>query len=204
VVESAPGHPGLAAAALPWASAAEFERQISSLAYVAPFAAITRDGGAGRVRPTRRGGVRIDYRLDDEGRATIRHALVAMARLARAAGAEEVGAAATPAPRVEGDELRSQPGFDRFLEQLGSIDTGPNRLSLFSAHQMGTARAGVDPRRHACDPGGRVRRSSREGDVVGGLYVGDGSLFPTGIGVNPMLTVMALARRVARTVLAES
>ena len=31
----------------------------------------------------------------------------------------------------------------------------------------------------------------------------DSSLFPTGLGVNPMLTVMALARRVARTVLAE-
>ena len=39
--------------------------------------------------------------------------------------------------------------------------------------------------------------------VIGGLYVADTSLFPTGLGVNPMLTVMALARRVARTVQAE-
>jgi choline dehydrogenase-like flavoprotein len=39
--------------------------------------------------------------------------------------------------------------------------------------------------------------------VIGGLYVADASLFPTAIGVNPMLTVMALARRVARTVVAE-
>jgi choline dehydrogenase-like flavoprotein len=38
---------------------------------------------------------------------------------------------------------------------------------------------------------------------VPGLYVGDGSLFPTGLGVNPMITVMALARRVARTVAGE-
>ena len=38
---------------------------------------------------------------------------------------------------------------------------------------------------------------------MAGLYVADASLFPTGLGVNPMLTVMALARRVARTVLAE-
>jgi choline dehydrogenase-like flavoprotein len=35
------------------------------------------------------------------------------------------------------------------------------------------------------------------------LYVADGSLFPTGIGINPMVTIMALARRVARTVASE-
>jgi choline dehydrogenase-like flavoprotein len=34
--------------------------------------------------------------------------------------------------------------------------------------------------------------------------VADGSLFPTGIGVNPQITIMALARRVARTVAAEA
>ena len=39
--------------------------------------------------------------------------------------------------------------------------------------------------------------------MIGGLYVADTSLFPTALGVNPMLTVMALARRLARTVLAE-
>jgi choline dehydrogenase-like flavoprotein len=54
---------------------------------------------------------------------------------------------------------------------------------------------------HACDPDGRVR--TRAGASVAGLYVGDGSLFPTGIGVNPMITIMALARRVARTVVGE-
>jgi len=54
---------------------------------------------------------------------------------------------------------------------------------------------------HPCDPDGRVR--IRGGRVIPGLYVCDGSLFPTGIGVNPMITIMALARRVARTVEAE-
>jgi choline dehydrogenase-like flavoprotein len=65
---------------------------------------------------------------------------------------------------------------------------------------------GADPRLHVCDPQGRVRSASGgrvDDQVVGGLYVADGSLFPSAIGVNPMITIMTLARQVARTVLAE-
>ena len=69
---------------------------------------------------------------------------------------------------------------------------------------MGSVRMGADPRTHPCDPWGRVRAAAAATSVVRGLYVGDGSLFPTGIGVNPMITIMALARRVARVILAET
>jgi choline dehydrogenase-like flavoprotein len=67
---------------------------------------------------------------------------------------------------------------------------------------MGSASAGEDPVTSACDPWGRVRADTA-GTVVRGLYVGDGSLFPTAIAVNPQVTIMALAERVARTVIAE-
>jgi choline dehydrogenase-like flavoprotein len=202
VIESAPGHPGLGGAATAWESGAQFLDRAAALPRLAPFIAIVRDGGAGTVRPTRQGGVRVDYRLDAEGRATVRHALDRMCRLARAAGAEWVTVPSSPERRLEVAGLRDEAAFERFVADLGRLDLGPNRIGLFSAHQMGSARAGVDPRRHACDPGGRVRSGVR-GDLVPGLYVGDGSLFPTGLGVNPMLTVMVLARGVARSILAD-
>ncbi len=176
--------------------------------YVAPFIAITRDGGTGRVRATPAGGARIDYRVDRVGVTTMRHGLVTMARIARAAGARELVAAGTPAAwhRVADHPDGAEPrAFEAFMARLGRFDFGPNRGSVFSAHQMGTARFGVDPKTHPCDPHGRVRAddSGRGDALIPGLYVADTSLFPTALGLNPMLTTMALARRVSRTVLAE-
>jgi choline dehydrogenase-like flavoprotein len=133
-----------------------------------------------------------------------------MARIARAAGAAEIVAVGTPAEwhRSTGLGVADEAAaFNRFVGELRRFDFGPNRGSVFSAHQMGTARFGADPRTHACDPAGHVRSGVGSGGrdaLVTGLYVADTSLFPTGLGVNPMLTAMALARRVSRTVLAEA
>ena len=207
VIESAPGHPGLLALALPWEGIDEHALAMRDARYLAPLIAVTRDGGAGRVSLTRAGRVRVDYRLDPTGVATLRHAAVRMARLARAAGAGEIVVAATPGIRFT--PVRSSPETDaaaygRFEARIAHMDFRPNRGSVFSAHQMGTVRMGASPGEHPCDPNGRVRSRGRRERLVAGLYVADASLFPTAIGVNPMLTVMALARRVARTVLAES
>jgi choline dehydrogenase-like flavoprotein len=203
VIESAPGHPGLIALALPWQGTDAHAELLGRIRHVAPLIGVTRDGGEGRVRLIRSGGVRIDYRLDARGIATLRHALVSMAGLTRAAGAQRILAVGTP-PRWHGgthsgpeSEARS---FAVFEDALRSFDFAPNRGSVFSAHQMGSVRMGASID-HPCDPDGRVR--VRGGAIVPGLYVGDGSLFPTAIGVNPMITIMALARRVARTVEAE-
>jgi choline dehydrogenase-like flavoprotein len=204
VIESAPGHPGLIALALPWEGTEHHASLLGRIRHVAPLIGITRDGGEGRVRPTRAGHVRVDYRLDASGVATLRHALVSMAGMARAAGARAIVAVGTP-PAWHGrdgfaasDESRA---FAVFEDSLRSFDFAPNRGGVFSAHQMGSVRMGADPRGHPCDPDARVR--GRGGAPIPGLYVADGSLFPTGIGVNPMITILALARRVSRTVLAE-
>jgi choline dehydrogenase-like flavoprotein len=201
VIESAPGHPGLLALALPWDGAADHAGLMTGSRFLAPLVAVTRDGGEGRTSLTRAGRVRIDYRLDASGVATLRHALGSMARLARAAGAVEVVAAATPIVRHDTRGAAEATRFDAFLSRLAAMDFGPNRGTVFSAHQMGTLRMGADAGDHAADPGGRVR--GPDGGVIPGLYVADTSTFPTGIGVNPMLAVMTMAKRVARTVRAE-
>jgi choline dehydrogenase-like flavoprotein len=135
----------------------------------------------------------------------MRHALATEARLARAAGANEILALGSPGAFFDARAHGSKAGraFEGFVDRLAAFDFGPNRGTVFSAHQMGSLRMGASPPDHAADERGRVRRDVG-GQVVPGLYVADTSTFPTGLGVNPMLSVMAMARRVARTVLAEA
>jgi long-chain-alcohol oxidase len=63
---------------------------------------------------------------------------------------------------------------------------GPARLSLFSFHQMRTARMGGSANDSACDPEGQVRG-------VRNAVVCDASTFPTASGVNPMVMIEAIA-----------
>jgi choline dehydrogenase-like flavoprotein len=204
VIESAPGHPGLVALAVPWEGATEHAALMSDVRHLGAVLAVTRDGGEGRTTLTKAGRVRIDYALDDTGIATLRHALVSTARIARAGGAVDIMAAGTRPAWFRGAADAGEGAFDAYLQRLAAFDFSPNRGTVFSAHQMGSARMGADPRGHVCDPAGRVRVGERNDAVVRGLYVSDTSLFPTGLGVNPMLTAMALARRVSRTVLSEA
>jgi choline dehydrogenase-like flavoprotein len=62
-------------------------------------------------------------------------------------------------------------------------------------HPLGTARMAADPARGVLDGDGRVHGAQ-------GVYVCDGSAVPTALGVNPQLTIMALATRLADHLLA--
>jgi choline dehydrogenase-like flavoprotein len=61
---------------------------------------------------------------------------------------------------------------------------------LVSTHVQGTCRMGDDPARSVVDRNGETHEARR-------LYVGDGSVVPRTLSVNPSLTIMALATRLA-------
>lgn len=213
-IESIPGHLGLMAVAMPWRSSAEFRALMQQARFVAPVIAITRDAGWGTVRQTRRGRARIEYRLTPAGVTTLRAGLAAAAEIARAGGAGAILAPgepsawfARPGSGVPGVDLPADASdWGVFRRRLEAFDYGLNRGVVLSAHQLGSARMGADAADHPVDPDGHVRAAPSTGGrdrAIRGLYVADGSLFPTGLGVNPMVTIMLLARRVGRTVLAE-
>ena len=179
-IQCPPLHPALGAVALPGFGEAHaaLMRRFASLS---SFLALTRDGAdpvasSGGVHVDRRGRTRLRYALTAADAATVREGVVAAARLQLAAGAREA------------ITLHADPVIVRSERDLAAIRTrslAANRVALFSAHVNGTCRIGTDPRTSGCTPTGE-----RHG--VPGLYVLDGSLLPTGVGVNPQETIMAL------------
>ncbi len=75
------------------------------------------------------------------------------------------------------------------LRGLEDIVRRPDDLDLFTVHLMGTARMGTKPRESVVDLNGELWD-------LPGCHVSDASLFPTAIGVNPQVTIMALAIRI--------
>jgi choline dehydrogenase-like flavoprotein len=63
-------------------------------------------------------------------------------------------------------------------------------LPLMAVHPLGTARAGADPAASVVDGSGRVHG-------VSGVHVLDEAMVPSALGVNPQITIMALATRAA-------
>jgi choline dehydrogenase-like flavoprotein len=94
-------------------------------------------------------------------------------------------------------ELRWKQGddFDAFLAEVEAASYEPNDVACFTAHQMGSCRMGVDPQTSVADGRGELHDTK-------GVWIGDGSAFPTAPGVNPMVSIMSLAHRTAEQMLA--
>ncbi len=184
-IECAPAHPGVLASGYPWWGSASYVDRIRHAAHTAPFLGIVRDRTPGRVEVDRDGAPRMRYFPAAAERRLLVRAMVEVARIHHAAGARRLVTLYTPPLELDGRD-----GLDAFTAEIERRGISPNRLVLFSAHQMGTCRIGTSARDSVADPNGQVWG-------VRGLYVTDASAFPSASGVNPMLSIMAIARRTA-------
>jgi choline dehydrogenase-like flavoprotein len=184
-IECAPHHPSLAAVAASGFGAGHreimrrFRRTTNLIVLVRDGSDL--DASNGSVTLSRSGRPRIAYRVGPRDRENLVAGVGAAARLLLAAGVPGVRTLHT-----RGGELRDE----RDLAALRERAWGPHDLTVFSAHVNGTCRMGTDPRTSGADPSGQ-----RHG--LRGLYVADGSLLPTGLGVNPQATIMAMATMIA-------
>ena len=80
-----------------------------------------------------------------------------------------------------------------------------NATSVPTSHPIGGCRIGADVSKGVVDEYGRIFRKggAGPGDVHEGLYVADGSIIPTSLGLNPSLTITALSLRIADKVIEE-
>jgi choline dehydrogenase-like flavoprotein len=137
------------------------------------------DRSRGRVRG-RAGAPLIRYDLCREDVATVHAGLVRLAELLAAAGATTLYLPLARMPEL--------PGADP--APLRALDIRRGDLKLMAFHPLGTARAHADPRRGVVDADLRLHGAEN-------VYVADGSAVPSALGVNPQITIMALATRLA-------
>ncbi|HEY1555238.1 MAG TPA: GMC family oxidoreductase [Kofleriaceae bacterium] len=160
-------------------------RLAESFDHVASFGFLVEDTSRGSVGEVL-GQPLIRYWLQERDVAHIKRGLDVLARVFFAAGARAVHL-----PVAGFDVLRSEADLaDLRRAKLHAWD-----LDLSAYHPLGTARMGRDA-------ASSVIGADHEMHDCRGLYVVDGAAVPTSLGVNPQITIMALATRAAEKIAA--
>jgi choline dehydrogenase-like flavoprotein len=166
---------------------AEHQRSLLEFGHVGSIGVHLSDRSQGRIGLGNDDALRASYKLTREDADRIHYGIARAAEIHFAAGATEVY---PNIPRFGALKPGELPDFE-------ATRLKPSELRLEAFHPMGTARISADPRQGACAPDGSVR-GARD------LYVADASLFPTSVGVNPMMTIIAFAKQVSRGIAAGS
>ena len=178
VLEGIAGPPDYLAMAAPFAGDALRELMLGHRR-VAQCGLMISDRSRGRVASVL-GRPLVRYDLCAEDTATVHTGLQRLAELMWAAGATRVVLPLAGLPELRHEERH----------RLARHPVRPADLKLMGFHPLGTARAAADPAHGALD-----------GDLAlhgaQGIHVADGSAVPGPLGVNPQITIMALATRLA-------
>jgi len=143
------------------------------------------------VSDTSRGVVRqvsgrpyIRYDLHPDDAARFKRGFEVLADIYWAVGARQVVVPVAGVPTLRDGDSRP----------LRAAPVEPRDISAMAFHPLGTARAGADPARAVVDGALGVHGAP-------GIHVADASVIPTPLGVNPQITIMTLATRLAHHLL---
>jgi choline dehydrogenase-like flavoprotein len=170
--------PGLLAGTMPGIGDEHAERA-ALIPHLAVFGGMVHDHANGRVRHVL-GRRYITYELSDEDAAASARVLSILGETFFAAGAREVFPPVLGLGACDADRFRS----------LDFTKIPRRKLECTSQHPLGTARMGVSPEHSVVAPDGQTWELEE-------LFVADGSVMPTSLGVNPQETIMAMATRIA-------
>jgi len=184
-LEAAPLHPVLGAVAF-HGFGEQMAEKLGHLPYISATLALCVDGVlegdvGGEVTLTSTGQPKLHYPIREPLKEAFQAAHRRLFEVVLASGAEEAMA-------LHHDTLRMH-----HLDALDAVDHrtyGAHQHAIFTAHQMGGCTMGADPNRSVVDLQHRVRGISN-------LYVVDGSILPTALGVNPSQTIYGIAHRAA-------
>jgi len=160
---------------------------LNARAHMASFGVLISDDSTGRVAFEADGTAAVLYNLTPKDVALFHRGVVKMGEICWAAGARRV------LPTYLGQhDYRSRAEWKRFVDHTPAASD----LMLTSYHPLGTCRMGTDPKTSVVD-------LDHETWDVPGLFLVDGSTVRGPLGVNPQLTIMAVATRAADRIAAK-
>lgn len=183
--ETTAQQPVIAVAVLPWREPEHCRSLLGKLSNTTAIGVLLRDRDGGRITLDREGNPVPHYALSEFDRGHLRSGFIGAARILEAAGARLIFSPHAKWCSYEPGRNGSLAGFTQEMDAAG-WDSG--RLALFSFHIMGSARLGGSPKSSATNPEGEAWEAR-------GLFVMDGSSFPSASGVNPMISIEAIAHR---------
>jgi long-chain-alcohol oxidase len=183
----ASAHPSDLAVFAPWRGASDHAELMQSLRYTGGFGILQRGRCAGEVVVGKDGLPAPVWSLSDFDRDVMRKGLDGMSQILEAGGARRIYT--SHAGWISYDPANG--GREQMLKAADDYGWGPAQVTLGSFHLMGTAHMGSDPATTVCDPTGEVWDARN-------LFVVDGAVLPTALGVNPMITIEAAAHKIAR------
>ena len=185
-LEAPPIHPLIFASTLPGYGQQQAE-MLKRFANTHTLLALLRDGfheqsGGGTVDLRGDGSPVLDYPLNDFVMDGVRRAMLSMAEIQFAAGAQTVSPVhELAAPFTSWAQAR---------DGISALPMKPLLTRVVSAHVMGGCGMGGNERQGVVQPDGTHWQ-------VANLSVHDGSLFPTSIGANPQLSIYGLVNKLA-------
>ena len=188
--ETAANHPHIFVPFSPWRGGRDHYALMQAMSHSTPIGVLLRDRDGGEVRVGRDGEPVVRYKLSPFDTAHLRTGIDGAAQILEAAGARRIFS--SHAKWVSYDPGRGNgAGRARFMTDADAAGYGAAQVMLGSFHIMGSARMGGSPATAACDPTGQTWD-------VRDLYVMDGLSFPTASGVNPQISIQAIAHMSAR------
>ncbi len=184
-IEAVPVYPALAALSLPGFGEEHHAMMKKFINIGASIVLVKEIDSEGEVAVNSYGRPSISYSTGIKDRAYMKEGVNTAAKIHFAAGAKKVMTLHTT-PTI----FSSPSEIER---QLENAQWGANEITMFSAHPLGTCRMGEDVRKS-------VVNSRCESHDVPGLFVIDGSVTPTSLGVNPQITILAIAEKNAERI----
>jgi choline dehydrogenase-like flavoprotein len=181
--ETAAIHPSLLVTFSPWRGGRDHARIMGALPNSVPIGVLLRDRDGGEVRVGRDGNPIVKYKLSGYDTGHVRKGVGGAAQILEAAGAQRIFTS-------HSELVAYDPGAngkrEQFMRDADACGWDAGHCTYGSFHIMGSARMGGSPATSACNPRGETWE-------VRNLYVCDGSAFPTASGVNPMISIEAIA-----------